>query len=105
MAGNGGQGSKWIRREKRFAIYARDSYTCVHCEGRFPRCLLTLDHLTPRARWRGTRRSVNDATNLGTACAPCNKRRGAKSLAEYHGTAKANRIRSQARRVLKKSKA
>ena len=57
-------GSKWIRPEKRLAIYHRDGFACVFCgdEDR-----LSLDHVTPR-ELGGT----HEATNLITACVSCN---------------------------------
>jgi 5-methylcytosine-specific restriction endonuclease McrA len=92
-AGNHGQGSKWIRREKRLRIYARDGWRCVWCQcsvidGReraerlaanpldaVARCiaLATLDHFLPR-----TCGGTNDAGNLVTSCVACNEKRGEK---------------------------
>lgn len=65
---NGSNGSKWIRPEKRRAIYARDGRACVYCGRLAP--LLCLDHVRPRARG-----GTNDARNLVTACVPCNSSR------------------------------
>lgn len=79
--GNRGQGSKWIRPEKRQRIYRRDGWRCVWCrrQGRLTSegfCLeLTLDHVTPR-ELGGT----NDAANLVTSCVKCNTRRGKLGL-------------------------
>jgi 5-methylcytosine-specific restriction endonuclease McrA len=61
-------GSKWIRPEKRLAIYARDGFACVCCgataeEG----VMLSLDHVLPR-ELGGT----HHETNLVTMCVPCN---------------------------------
>ena len=66
--GNGGNGSRWIRPEKRLAIYRRDGLACVYC--RHTRRRLTLDHLKPRSKG-----GTNDATNLVTACFRCNSQR------------------------------
>ena len=44
--GNNGQGSSWIRPEKRRRIYLRDGYACVYCGG--TPAELTLDHVQPR---------------------------------------------------------
>lgn len=69
MAGRkAGQGSKWIRPERRLAIYARDGFCCAYCgmtaeEG----AQLTLDHLLA-CELGGT----NEASNLVTACLSCN---------------------------------
>jgi 5-methylcytosine-specific restriction endonuclease McrA len=62
-------GSKWIRPEKRAAIYVRDGHRCVYC-GRHADELdepLTLDHV--RAVELG---GTNEAANLVTACRRCN---------------------------------
>jgi len=64
-------GSKWIRPEKRLAIYVRDGFDCVYCRGVFPLGTdLTLDHITPRSRG-----GSNDASNLVTCCFSCNSAR------------------------------
>jgi len=73
------QGSKWIRREKRLAIYLRDGLACAYCgtaveDG----AQLSLDHLTPHSHG-----GSNDATNLVTACRTCNSARGNRSVAEF----------------------
>lgn len=60
-------GSKWIRPEKRLAIYARDGFACVFCGADEGECVLTLDHVTPR-EMGGT----HAADNLVTACLSCN---------------------------------
>ncbi len=79
-------GSRWIRAEKRAALYERDGWECVYC-GRGPRdkrnrqqamVILTLDHLTPRSAGGG-----NEATNLVTACKTCNSARGDRPVADY----------------------
>lgn len=61
-------GSKWIRPEKRLAIYHRDGFACVYCkrtaeEGKG----LSLDHVLPR-ELGGT----HAAENLVTCCVSCN---------------------------------
>lgn len=80
-SGNGGQGSKWLRKEKRLAIYIRDSFSCAYCgrdlKGLEP-CEVTLDHLLPRHYGGG-----NEATNLVTACRSCNSSRGAKPWVDF----------------------
>jgi len=67
-----GQGSKWIRKDKRLAIYLRDGLACAYCgaaaeQGR----PLTLDHLLPCSKGGG-----NHEGNLVTCCGTCNSRRG-----------------------------
>lgn len=59
----------------RRAIFLRDAYTCQYC-GTRPHAL-TVDHVQPRSR--GGR---NTWENLVTACAPCNHRKGGRTLAE-----------------------
>lgn len=69
MAGRiAGQGSKWIRPEKRVAIYLRDGLCCAYCGAtQESGALLTLDHVLA-CELGGT----NEATNLVTACLSCN---------------------------------
>ena len=63
-----GQGSKWIRPEKRLAIYHRDGFCCAYCgAGAEDGVLLTLDHVLA-CELGGS----NEATNLVTACLSCN---------------------------------
>lgn len=73
-----GQGSKWIRPEKRQAIYLRDGLACVYC-GRSD-LLLTLDHVTP-CELGGT----NEAGNLVTACVSCNSAKQDLTLRQWLG--------------------
>lgn len=63
-----GQGSKWIEKSTRHAIYHRDGFCCVYC-GASPEdgAILTLDHLL--ACDLG---GDNSAKNLVTACLVCN---------------------------------
>jgi hypothetical protein len=68
MAGRkANQGSKWIRRNKRFAIYARDDHRCVYCAADLASEVATLDHVLA-CELGGT----NHETNLVTACLSCN---------------------------------
>ena len=71
-----GQGSKWIRPEKRLAIYLRDGLACAYCgakaEDGKP---LSLDHLLPCSKGGG-----NHEGNLVTCCLKCNSRRGNMDL-------------------------
>lgn len=74
-------GGKWIRPEKRLAIYIRDGFGCAYC-GRDLRnaapAEVTLDHLLPRVAGGG-----NEATNLITACRSCNSSRQDKPWLDY----------------------
>lgn len=55
---------------KRLAVFDRDGYECQHCGARR---LLTVDHVTPRARG-----GTNAIENLQTLCQPCNSRKGTR---------------------------
>jgi 5-methylcytosine-specific restriction endonuclease McrA len=79
--GNNGQGSSWIRPEKRRRIYARDGYACVYC-GKKPKKpeRLTLDHVQPRALG-----GSNEAGNLVSACSRCNAAKRNRRLAAFLG--------------------
>jgi 5-methylcytosine-specific restriction endonuclease McrA len=63
------------RRISRRALFARDGWRCVYCGTSGGR--LTLDHVVPRSRGG---ESVWE--NVVTACAPCNLRKGDRSLEE-----------------------
>ena len=63
------------RRISRRALFARDGWRCVYCGDSAGR--LTLDHVVPRSRGGD---SVWE--NVVTACAPCNLRKGDRSLEE-----------------------
>jgi len=84
----GWQGRRWIRDEKRLAIYLRDGLACVYCGATVEDgVMLTLDHLQPRSK--GGR---NDAANLVTCCKKCNSsrqdrpvRRFVRACADYLG--------------------
>ena len=75
-----GQGSKWIRPEKRLAIYLRDGMACAYCgatvEG--TKKPLSLDHLIPCSKGGG-----NHEGNLITCCLKCNSRRGDMDLSDW----------------------
>lgn len=84
-------GSKWIRPDKRLAIYLRDRFTCLVClrdmHGANHRDL-TLDHLNPRASDFGT----NESSNLYTSCLNCNSRRQDNRLSDIADEAAIKRI-------------
>ena len=91
-------GSKWIRPEKRLAIYLRDGLACVWCGyGVEDGERFQLDHLTPHSCG-----GSNDETNLVTSCARCNCSRQdraledfAASAADFHGVEDAASILSR----------
>ena len=92
---NGKNGSKWIRKDKRLAVYLRDGLACAFCGGTIEDgCVLTLDHLVPRSQG-----GTHNEKNLVTCCRRCNSARGdrdlvafAASVAEYldHGVTAAS---------------
>lgn len=86
------QGSKWIRPEKRQAIYLRDGEKCVYC-GQEER--LTLDHLRPVQKGGN-----NGATNLVTCCLSCNSKRGNKSWKAFATEEAIRKIEKTRRRTL-----
>jgi 5-methylcytosine-specific restriction endonuclease McrA len=63
------------RKISRRALFARDGWRCVYCGDGHGR--LTLDHVVPRSRGG---ESVWE--NVVTACAPCNHRKGDRTLEE-----------------------
>jgi CRISPR/Cas system Type II protein with McrA/HNH and RuvC-like nuclease domain len=69
------QGSKWIRRERRLALYVRDGMQCVYCNTSVTEALLTLDHVDPRSHG-----GDNANNNLVTACVSCNNKRGNRDI-------------------------
>ena len=75
-----GQGSKWIRPEKRLAIYLRDGCACAYCGATVESANkpLSLDHLIPCSKGGG-----NHEGNLITCCLKCNSRRGDMDLNKW----------------------
>jgi 5-methylcytosine-specific restriction endonuclease McrA len=63
------------RKISRRALFARDNWRCVYCGTSGGR--LTLDHVVPRSKGG---ESVWE--NVVTACAPCNLRKGNRTLEE-----------------------
>jgi 5-methylcytosine-specific restriction endonuclease McrA len=61
-------------RFSRRNVFVRDDYTCQYCGSRRD---LTMDHVVPRSRGGRT-----NWTNVVTACAPCNRRKGNKTVEE-----------------------
>ena len=72
-------GSKWIRPEKRLAIYLRDGMACAYCGARAEDgAQLSLDHLQPRELG-----GSHDASNLVTCCVSDNASRQDSSMREW----------------------
>lgn len=90
------QGSKWIARTTRLAIYLRDGLACCYCGASVEDgAQLTLDHLTPYGRG-----GSNKPTNLVTCCGKCNSVRQdrpwtqfAEDCAQYLGIDKGDVVR------------
>lgn len=61
----------------RRAVFRRDSYRCQYCGLEMGH--LTLDHVVPRSRG-----GAHGWTNLVSACASCNRRKGGKTIEEAH---------------------
>jgi 5-methylcytosine-specific restriction endonuclease McrA len=58
----------------RFNLFLRDEFRCQYCGSKGE---LTFDHVVPRARG-----GVTSWENVVAACAPCNLKKGARSLAQ-----------------------
>ena len=72
-------GSKWIRKERRLAIYLRDGMACVYCGATVEDGItLSLDHIRPHSKDGG-----NESSNLVTCCRKCNSSRGNRGLREF----------------------
>ncbi len=70
---------EFVRPQKRvaftrFNLFLRDEFRCQYCGRRGD---LTFDHVVPRARG-----GITSWDNVVAACAPCNLRKGSKSLAQ-----------------------
>lgn len=73
------QGSKWITRERRLALYLRDGLACVYCGATIEDgATLSLDHITPHSHG-----GTNASTNLVTACRKCNSARNDRSVEAF----------------------
>lgn len=88
---------RWIRPQKRLAIYLRDKMRCCVCLADLNNAAkrdITLDHVRPRVKG-----GSNCERNLFTACRDCNTKRGAKPLSSFAPTA-VNRIAYTRKREL-----
>lgn len=72
------QGSNWIAKSTRFAIYNRDGFRCVYCNAPVKIGTATLDHVV--ARENG---GSNRADNLLTSCKDCNEHKGTKTIRQF----------------------
>lgn len=95
---NKNQGSKWITRERRLAIYIRDQFTCLICEADLreePAHNVTLDHIVPRSKG-----GTNKSDNLYTCCGKCNSSRGDRPIRKWATRGAISRILIQSTRPL-----
>lgn len=90
---------RWIRPERRLAIYLRDSFTCLYCQRDLrdadPRDV-ALDHIIPKCDG-----GSNDAGNLITACRSCNCSRRDLPVDRFAGPETRRHIRRNLARDLK----
>lgn len=63
-----------ISKGKRYAIFARDNFTCRYCGRQAGEVKLVVDHIVPVVQG-----GDNDPTNLITSCEDCNAGKGAKT--------------------------
>ncbi len=61
----------------RRAVFRRDNFTCQYCGIQSNH--LTIDHIIPRSRG-----GVHTWENVVSACPPCNRHKGGKTLEEAH---------------------
>lgn len=96
----GGQGSKWITKKRRLAIYLRDNFTCLQCtkdlRGADPRDI-TLDHFVCHVDG-----GSNHESNLYTCCGRCNFSRQDKPMSRVSGPETIKHINRNMSRNLKR---
>ena len=76
------QGSNWIRKERRLAIYMRDNFTCQYCGKNLANAkpkARQLDHVIPCL----TGKPDNSTENLITSCMLCNNRKNGHNLLDW----------------------
>ena len=94
-------GGKWIRPEKRLAIYLRDEFHCVYCGRNLHKAdptEINLDHIKCRSHG-----GDNSERNLVTSCKKCNCSRGNTKIRDWADEPTLRAIRRQTRRSLKKN--
>lgn len=95
-------GGSWIRKEKRLAIYLRDSFTCIYCGKDLSKAKpfdVTLDHI--KCRSTEDKRN-NSETNLITCCRACNSTRQQTSLAKFADVKTRAKVKKHRRRKIDK---
>lgn len=63
-------------------IFIRDNYTCQYCGNKQNINELTYDHVIPKSLWEYNKGTPTNWTNIVTACAGCNKKKGNKTPAQ-----------------------
>ncbi len=71
----------------KWTIFQRDDHTCAYCRRRFSPAVLTVDHVTPRSRWRSLMGEnppfgFNSWRNVVAACQRCNSVKGSRLIGE-----------------------
>lgn len=83
---------RWIRNEKRLAIYLRDNFKCLFCgkdlAGEVAN--ITLDHIITKSAG-----GDNEPTNIFTACRSCNSSRQDLLLERFATGDRIDRIQAQ----------
>lgn len=73
------QGSSWIRKDLRLAIYLRDGLACSYCGDAVENgAALSLDHVVPHIHG-----GTNEVSNFVTCCRKCNSTRGSRSIEDF----------------------
>ena len=101
------QGSKWISKAARLAIYLRDGFACCYCGkdlreaqcNKAGNCDITLDHLDPRSSELCPTARRNPK-RLVTACRKCNSTRQDQPWRQYATGGAIARIERQVRKPL-----
>ena len=67
----------------RHNLHAYHGPSCAYCGGTFPTRELTIDHVIPKSRFKGSRKAeANRFENLVLACVDCNQKKGARTPQE-----------------------
>lgn len=62
----------------KYNVFKRDGFKCLYCgEAGSGKVQLTLDHVIPKSKG-----GLSTWDNLATACSPCNRKKGDRSVAE-----------------------
>lgn len=87
----GGQSVTWRRNffslADRFAILARDNFTCQYCGAKAPNVIVEVDHKVPRSLG-----GSNHPSNGVTACYECNMGKGSRTIEDAAARAEFRRI-------------